>query len=168
MSLRSGLVLASVVAIALSVALLSTFVVRTTRATLIDQLDQQLVETLANYPRLVLLCGRYEGFDERISEGLQPLEISVGDFVCNGGEVPAMIILETVMRLIPGLLGDDASAREDSFSRAGQLEFPQYTRPREYRGMQVPDVLLSGDHQEIARWRHTMSDRRTRERRPQS
>ncbi len=132
------------------------------------RLDQQLVETLANYPRLVLLCGRYEGFDERISEGLQPLEISVGDFVCNGGEVPAMIILETVMRLIPGLLGDDASAREDSFSRAGQLEFPQYTRPREYRGMQVPDVLLSGDHQEIARWRHTMSDLRTRERRPQS
>lgn len=131
------------------------------------RLDQQLVETLANFPRLVLLCGRYEGFDERISEGLQPLEISVGDFVCNGGEVPAMIILETVMRLIPGLLGDDASAREDSFSRAGQLEFPQYTRPREYRGMQVPEVLLSGDHQEIARWRHTMSDLRTRERRPQ-
>lgn len=131
------------------------------------RLDQQLVETLANYPRLLLLCGRYEGFDERISEGLQPLEISVGDFVCNGGEVPAMIILETVMRLIPGLLGDDASAREDSFSRAGQLEFPQYTRPREYRGMQVPEVLLSGDHQEIARWRQTMSDLRTRERRPQ-
>jgi len=128
------------------------------------RLNQQTVEKLAEQPRLLLLCGRYEGFDERISQGLQPLELSVGDFVCNGGEVPAMIVIETVMRLIPGLLGDEESARNDSHSQAGQLEYPQYTRPREYRGMNVPDVLLSGDHQKIADWRQTQSEQRTRHR----
>lgn len=127
-------------------------------------LDQRLVEQLANQQRLLLLCGRYEGFDERISQGLEPLEISLGDFVCNGGEVPAMMIIETVMRLIPGLLGDEASAREDSFSETGRIEFPQYTRPREYRGMSVPEILLSGNHQEIARWREEMSERQTQAR----
>ncbi len=128
------------------------------------RLDQRLVEQLANQQRLLLLCGRYEGFDERISLGLKPLEISLGDFVCNGGEVPAMMIIETVMRLIPGLLGDEASAREDSFSETGRIEFPQYTRPREYRGMSVPEVLLSGNHQEIARWREERSEQQTQAR----
>ncbi len=127
------------------------------------RLTQSLVEELVLLPRLLLLCGRYEGFDERISQGLQPLEISVGDFVCNGGEIPAMILIEAIMRLIPGMLGDEASAREDSFSMQGQLEYPQYTRPREYRGMTVPEVLLSGDHQQIALWREKMSRQRTEE-----
>ena len=129
------------------------------------KLDQTLVTELAQHDRLLLLCGRYEGFDERISEGLKPLEISVGDFICNGGEVPAMIIIETVMRMIPGVLGDEASAQEDSFSGQMKLEHPQYTRPREYRGMTVPEVLLSGDHQKIAKWREEMSLQRTRQRR---
>ncbi len=129
------------------------------------KLDQKLVTELSRHNRLLLLCGRYEGFDERISEGLKPLEISVGDFICNGGEVPAMMIIETVMRMIPGVLGDEASAREDSFSKEGILEYPQYTRPRNFRGMSVPEVLLSGDHQKIAQWREKMSLQRTRERR---
>ncbi len=129
------------------------------------KLDQNLVTELAQFDRLLLLCGRYEGFDERISTGLKPLEISVGDFICNGGEVPAMIIIETVMRMIPGVLGHKQSALEDSFSKEGMLEYPQYTRPRNFRGMSVPEVLLSGDHQKIAQWRKEMSLQRTRERR---
>lgn len=128
-------------------------------------LTQSLVQQLAVEPRLLLLCGRYEGFDERISEGLQPLEISVGDFICNGGEVPAMLLIDAVIRLIPGVLGDEASAKYDSFSEAGQLEFPQYTRPREYRGMKVPEILLSGNHQAIAAWREEQSRLRTLARR---
>lgn len=129
------------------------------------RLDQPLVEELAGEPRLLLLCGRYEGFDERIIAGLQPLEVSAGDFICNGGEVPAMLLIDTVIRLIPGVLGDETSAKYDSFSHEGLLEYPQYTKPREFRGMTVPDVLLSGNHQEIARWRREQSERRTRERR---
>ncbi len=129
------------------------------------KLDQNLVTELAQLDRLLILCGRYEGFDERISTGLKPLEISVGDFICNGGEVPAMIVIETVMRLIPGVLGHDQSALEDSFSKEGILEYPQYTRPRNFRGMEVPDVLLSGDHQKIAQWRKEMSLQKTRARR---
>lgn len=129
------------------------------------RLDQRVVEELATHPRLLLLCGRYEGFDERIPEGLKPLEISVGDFICNGGEVPAMLIIDTVIRLIPGVLGDETSHKYDSFAETGMLEYPQYTRPREYRGMSVPDVLLSGNHQEIARWRQAQSLQRTTERR---
>ena len=129
------------------------------------RLDQPLVEELAGEPRLLLLCGRYEGFDERIIGGLQPLEVSAGDFICNGGEVPAMLLIDTVIRLIPGVLGDETSAKYDSFSHEGLLEYPQYTKPREFRGMTVPDVLLSGNHQEIARWRREQSERRTRERR---
>ena len=129
------------------------------------RLDQQLVGELAEYPRLVLLCGRYEGFDERIRLGLKPLEVSVGDFVTNGGEVPAMLVIDTVMRLVPGVLGDETSSKYDSFGESGYLEFPQYTRPREYRGMTVPDVLLSGDHQAIERWRVQASLERTLERR---
>lgn len=127
------------------------------------RLDQKLVEELAEYDRLVMLCGRYEGFDERIREGLKPLEISVGDFIANGGEVPAMLVVDTVIRLIPGVLGDETSAKYDSFSNAGLLEYPQYTRPREFRGMSVPEVLLSGNHQEIERWRNEQSLERTRE-----
>lgn len=128
-------------------------------------LTQQLVGELAAHPRLLLLCGRYEGFDERISLGLRPLEVSVGDFVTNGGEVPAMLMIDTVIRLVPGVLGDETSSKYDSFAETGLLEYPQYTRPRDYRGMEVPDILLSGNHAEIARWRASESRKRTAERR---
>lgn len=124
-------------------------------------LDQQLVAELATYQRLLLLCGRYEGFDERISQGLKPLEISVGNFICNGGEVPAMLLIDTISRLIPGVLGCEESARCDSFSEPGVLEYPQYTRPREFRGMTVPEILLSGNHQAIAQWRREQSLQRS-------
>ena len=129
------------------------------------KLDQRLVEELAQEPRLLLLCGRYEGFDDRIRQGLQPTEISVGDFICNGGEVPAMLIIDTVIRLIPGVLGDETSSRYDSFSQSGLLEHPQFTRPREFRGMTVPDVLISGDHKKISEWQQDQSLQRTAERR---
>lgn len=131
-------------------------------------LDQSLVRELAEYPRLMLLCGRYEGFDERIRIGLEPLEVSAGDFVTNGGEVPAMLLIDTVIRLIPGVLGDETSSKYDSFDEPGRLEYPQYTRPREFRGMTVPEVLLSGNHQQIAAWREQQSLARTRQRRPDS
>src|SRR5213078_4507965 len=108
------------------------------------------------------LCGRYEGFDERIRLGLRPREISVGDFVCNGGEVPAMVVIDTVIRYVPGVLGDAASVREESHSDPGRLEYPQYTRPRVFRDMAVPDILLSGDHEAIARWRREQSEARSR------
>lgn len=129
------------------------------------KLDQTFVEELAQEKRLVLLCGRYEGFDDRIRQGLQPIEVSVGDFICNGGEVPAMLIVDSVIRLIPGVLHDETSSRYDSFSNAGLLEHPQYTRPREFRGMTVPDVLISGDHRKIQEWQHQESLKRTAERR---
>ncbi len=129
------------------------------------KMDQRLVEELAQEPRLLLLCGRYEGFDDRIRQGLQPTEISVGDFICNGGEVPAMLIIDTVIRLIPGVLGDETSSRYDSFSESGLLEHPQFTRPREFRGMPVPDVLISGDHKKISEWQQDQSLQRTAERR---
>jgi tRNA (guanine37-N1)-methyltransferase len=125
------------------------------------RLDQRLVEELAGQRRLVLLCGRYEGFDDRIREGLRPLEVSVGDFVCNGGEVPAMLIIETVMRLVPGVLGDETSARYESFAKEDCLEYPQFTRPREYRGMVVPEVLVNGNHAEIEVWRQAQSRLKT-------
>ncbi|MCR9232663.1 MAG: tRNA (guanosine(37)-N1)-methyltransferase TrmD [bacterium] len=128
-------------------------------------LSQKLAQELSQERQLTLLCGRYEGFDERIRIGLEPMEISAGDFITNGGEVPAMLIIETVIRLIPGVLGDESSAKYDSFSESGLLEYPQYTRPQNFRGMEVPEVLLSGNHQEIARWRHEQSLQRTRERR---
>jgi tRNA (guanine37-N1)-methyltransferase len=129
------------------------------------RLDQQLVEELADEKRLILLCGRYEGFDDRIRGGLKPLEISAGDFVANGGEVPAMMVIDTVIRLVPGVLGDETSSKYDSFSSGRLLEHPQYTRPRDFRGMQVPEILLSGNHEEVARWREEQSLKRTRERR---
>lgn len=121
------------------------------------RLTQQVVTELAEIPRLVLLCGRYEGFDDRVRQVLEPMELSVGDFVCNGGEVPAMVVIDTVIRLIPGVLGDEQSAADDSHSVPGRLEFPQFTRPRVYRGIEVPEVLLGGNHKEIARWREEQS-----------
>jgi tRNA (guanine37-N1)-methyltransferase len=129
------------------------------------RLDQRLVEELAAFPRLLLLCGRYEGFDERIRLGLEPLEVSVGDFIANGGEVPAMLLIDTVIRLVPGVLGDETSSQYESFAESGVLEYPQYTRPREFRGMHVPEVLLSGNHEDIAAWRARESATRTQERR---
>lgn len=130
------------------------------------RLDQRLAEELATSERLLLLCGRYEGFDQRVIEILEPEEISVGDFVLNGGEVAAMVVIDSIVRLLPGVLGDEQSSFEDSFSRGNRLlEFPQYTRPREYRGHTVPEVLLSGDHQRITAWRAEMSRERTRQRR---
>ncbi|WP_010586271.1 tRNA (guanosine(37)-N1)-methyltransferase TrmD [Schlesneria paludicola] len=129
------------------------------------KLDQSLVQELATFPRLLLLCGRYEGFDERINLGLKPLEVSAGDFICNGGEVPAMMVIDTVIRLVPGVLGDETSSKYDSFGESGLLEYPQYTRPREFRGMSVPEILLSGNHGEIAKWRHQQSLERTQRKR---
>jgi tRNA (guanine37-N1)-methyltransferase len=127
-----------------------------------ERLTQKLVRELAEFPRLLLLCGRYEGFDERIRLGLRPREVSIGDFVCNGGEVPAMVVIDAVIRYVPGVLGDAASVREESHSAPGQVEYPQYTRPRVFRGMAVPDILLSGNHQAIARWRREQSEARSR------
>ncbi len=130
------------------------------------QLNQKVIEELAQEERLLLLCGRYEGFDQRVTDILQPDEISIGDFILNGGEVAAMVLIDSVIRLIPGVLGDETSAVEDSFSEGNRhLEFAQYTRPREYRGHVVPDVLLGGNHEEIARWRREQSYLKTRERR---
>jgi tRNA (guanine37-N1)-methyltransferase len=132
-----------------------------------QRLDQPAVERLADQPRLVLLCGRYEGFDQRIRDILQPEEISIGDYVLNGGEVAAMVVIDTVIRLIPGVLGDEDSHQADSFSGEHRwLEFPQYTRPREYRGHEVPEILVSGDHGQIARWREQQSRKRTEQQRP--
>jgi tRNA (guanine37-N1)-methyltransferase len=130
------------------------------------KLDQACVEELATHGRIVLLCGRYEGFDERIRDILRPDEISIGDFVLNGGEVAAMTIIDSVIRLVPDVLGAQESSGDDSFSLPARLlEFAQYTRPREYRGLEVPPVLLGGNHQEIARWREENSRLRTAKRR---
>jgi tRNA (guanine37-N1)-methyltransferase len=117
------------------------------------RLDQGWVEELAREPRLILLCGRYEGFDERVIEILRPELVSVGDFILSGGEVAAMVVIDAVVRLIPGVLGDAQSAIDESFGPDGGLEYPQYTRPRVFRDLSVPDVLLGGDHAAIARWR---------------
>jgi tRNA (guanine37-N1)-methyltransferase len=126
------------------------------------RLDQPLVEELARRERLVLLCGRYEGFDDRVRATLDPDMVSIGDYVLSGGEVAAMVIVDAVARLLPGVLGDAESARQDSFSGADRLvEGPQYTRPREFRGLTVPDVLLSGDHGRIATWRREQALRAT-------
>jgi tRNA (guanine37-N1)-methyltransferase len=127
-----------------------------------ERLTQDVVRELAAQKRLLLLCGRYEGFDERIRLGLKPREISIGDFVCNGGEVPAMVVIDTVIRYVPGVLGDEESVTEESHSEPGRLEYPQYTRPRLFRDMEVPEILLSGNHEAIARWRHEQSARRSK------
>lgn len=115
--------------------------------------------------RLVLLCGRYEGIDERVRTHLATAELSLGDFVLMGGEVPALAVIEASVRLIPGALGDDDSSAQDSFEN-GLLDYPHYTRPADFRGFKVPDVLLSGDHAAIAKWRHQEAARATSERRP--
>ncbi len=129
------------------------------------RLDQSLSRELAGEERLLLVCGRYEGFDERIRAGLKPEELSIGDYVLTGGELPALVVIDAVTRLLPGVLGHEDSAQFDSFTE-NRLDCPQYTRPAEFRGMRVPDVLLSGDHGAVARWRLEQSIRRTRERRP--
>ncbi len=133
-----------------------------------ERLNQPLVKELAGVGRLVLLCGRYEGFDERIKAILKPREVSVGDFICNGGEVPAMVLIDTVLRYVPGVLGDEESVTEETHSEPGQIEYPHYTRPRSFRGLDVPDVLLSGDHGAIAAWRSEQSALRTRAKRDNS
>ena len=125
------------------------------------RLTQPVVSELATGPRYLLLCGRYEGFDDRIRQLLNPLELSIGDFICNGGEVPAMAVIDTVIRLIPGVLGDGESATDESHSTPGRLEYPQYTRPRAFRGLEVPEVLLNGDHAKVAKWRDEQSKLRS-------
>ena len=127
--------------------------------------NHALAEELAREDELLIICGRYEGVDERVRELFVDDEISLGDFVLTGGEIAAMVIVDAVSRLIPGVLGSDESAAGDSFSD-GLLEYPQYTRPPEFRGLGVPEVLLSGNHQEIARWRRRMSLQKTWHRRP--
>ncbi len=126
-------------------------------------LTQPLVEQWAGEHRLVLLCGRYEGIDQRVLDLLAPDEVSVGDYILNGGEVAAMVVMDAVGRLVPGVLGDEESSVSDSFSSGNRwLEGAQYTRPREFRGLQVPEILMSGDHAAIARWRKEQGFLKTR------
>ncbi len=129
------------------------------------RLDRALVEELAAHPRLLLVCGRYEGVDERVLEHAVDMEVSIGDFVVSGGELPAMVVIDAVSRRIPGVLGGEGSLEEESFDE-GLLEYPQYTRPAEFRGWAVPEILLSGHHAEIAKWRRRLRMLRTRLRRP--
>lgn len=127
--------------------------------------DQAMAESLAKEERLLFIAGHYEGFDERVIEGLAPEEVSIGDYVLSGGELAAMVVIDAVVRLLPGVLGDDASAVDETFAD-GLIEYPQYTRPREFRGMGIPEVLLSGNHAAIAKWRLEQRKSRTRQRRP--
>lgn len=130
-----------------------------------QKLDQKLAGELSKEQRLLLIAGHYEGFDERIMDGLSPMELSIGDYVLSGGELPAMVLIDTIVRLIPGVLGAADGAGDETFAD-GLIEHPQYTRPREYRGMSVPDVLLSGNHKAIAQWRLEKRKLRTQTRRP--
>jgi len=127
--------------------------------------DQAVAAELVGKRHVVILCGRYEGFDHRVHEALQPDEISIGDFVVSGGELPAMVMADAMGRLIPGVVGNSSSVEEDSFFR-GLLDYPHYTRPEELRGMRVPDILLSGHHEKIRRWRKEQSLAATAARRP--
>lgn len=127
--------------------------------------DQAMAEEFATRERLLLIAGHYEGFDERIVEGLRPIEVSIGDYVLSGGELAAMVVIDAVVRLLPGALGAEDGTAEESF-RDSLIEYPQYTRPREFRGMSVPDVLLSGNHAAIAKWRLEQRKLRTQQRRP--
>ena len=129
-----------------------------------DRFSQPKARELVGQEHLLLLCGSYEGFDERIRSRVHH-EISIGDYVLTNGALPAMVVIDAVTRLLPGVLGDDASSVEESFS-GEMLEYPQYTRPSDFRGMKVPEVLLSGNHAEIEKWRRTEADQRTRARRP--
>ncbi len=127
--------------------------------------DQKLARALAGQPHFALICGRYEGVDERVCTHLATDEISIGDFVLTGGELPAMVVIDAVARLIPGVLGDEDATEDDSHA-AGLLEYPHFTRPPDFRGWQVPDILLSGDHARVAAWRREQALRRTLSRRP--
>jgi tRNA (guanine37-N1)-methyltransferase len=129
------------------------------------RLDRPFVRELADEPWLVLICGRYEGVDERVIEGLPAEEVSIGDYVLSGGEIPALVVLEAVARLQPGVVGSEESLARESFEE-GLLDHPHYTRPRVFRGMEVPEVLLSGDHERIERWRGEASLDKTRRNRP--
>ena len=130
------------------------------------RLDQAIARELASEPWLVLVCGRYEGVDERVVEGLPAEELSIGDYVLSGGEVPALVVLEAVARLVPGVIGREESHEHDSFGEEGILDHPHYTKPREVEGMQVPEVLVSGDHAAIERWRRNAALAKTRRNRP--
>jgi len=130
-----------------------------------QKFDQKKAFELSAEKRLILIAGRYEGFDERIRIGLDAEQISIGDYVLSGGELPAMVIIDAVVRLLPDALGDEDSSKDDSFS-AGMLEYPQYTRPEVFRDMKVPDILLSGDHAKIAEWRRQQAIERTKKWRP--
>ena len=130
------------------------------------RLDQQLVVELASETHLTLLCGRYEGFDERVIDGLPADEVSIGDYVLAGGELPALVLIDAVTRLLPGVIGSDESHAQDSFSEPGLLDHPHFTRPQEFRGMRVPDVLTSGDHAAIEAWRLEAARAKTRRNRP--
>lgn len=135
-------------------------------------LTQALVEDLATKPRLLLIAGHYEGLDERVIQKLAPLEVSLGDYVLSGGELAAMVLMDAIIRLLPGVLGHESSAAEDSFSPSGPthqrlLDCPHYTKPREWMGLEVPEVLLSGDHGAIANWRQAQRVARTQARRPE-
>jgi tRNA (guanine37-N1)-methyltransferase len=130
------------------------------------KLDQALVRELASEEHLTLLCGRYEGVDERVVEGLPAEEVSIGDYVLAGGEIPALVVIEAVTRLVPGVIGKEESHERDSFTEPGLLDHPQYTRPAEFRGMAVPAVLRSGHHGEVERWRREAARKKTRRNRP--
>jgi len=129
------------------------------------RLDQALARELAREPWLVLVCGRYEGVDERVVEGLPAEEVSIGDYVLSGGDIPALALIEAVTRLVPGVVGKEESLDRESFEQ-GNLDHPHYTRPQEFRGMSVPDVLLSGNHAEVERWRREAALEKTRRNRP--
>jgi tRNA (guanine37-N1)-methyltransferase len=129
-------------------------------------LDQPLVRELAGESHLTFLCGRYEGFDERVIDGLPAEELSIGDYVVSGGELPALVVIEAVTRLVPGVIGNEDSHRNDSFGETGLLDHPHYTRPPRFQGMDVPVVLTSGDHAAIEAWRHEAARAKTRKNRP--
>jgi tRNA (guanine37-N1)-methyltransferase len=128
--------------------------------------SQQIAREISQHPHIVLICGHYEGVDERVCEHLATDEVSIGDYVLTGGEIPAMVVIDAVVRLLPGVLGSEASPEEDSHAD-GLLEYPQYTRPAVFRDWPVPEVLLSGNHARIAKWRREQIIRRTQERRPE-
>jgi tRNA (guanine37-N1)-methyltransferase len=127
--------------------------------------DQEMALELSKKERLLLIAGHYEGFDERIVDGLKPREVSIGDYVLSGGEIAAMVLIDAIVRLLPGVLGAETGAEDESFAQ-GLLEYPQYTRPRDFRGLSVPDILLSGNHAAIAKWRQQQREKRTADRRP--
>ncbi len=129
------------------------------------KLDQNLANKISKIEHLILICGRYEGIDERVRTSLVDLEVSIGDYVLTGGELPAMVLIDSVVRLIPGVLGNEDSVKGESFSE-NLLEYPQYTRPATYRGMEVPQILLSGKHKDIEQWRKKESVKRTVKTRP--